>query len=285
MSEVLNESNIKENKLSASEAKSLSWKIFWSMWIPAIWISPKIARKIARKIAIKFYDDIFKKLWINVNIKFSEDAKENFPQELEALNEYIVNWVISDENLKYISKLFFWNHTKWSVEATWAYYLVPTDTRIVLKDILNYILGVFALNPISFDRSNITTKATRKRNKKIRETIESWKRVLLYPEGTRTDNWEILNFKNSYTSEVFKAIKATSDEVSKIVTIITTDSHEVFPYTLEEGMMWKWNLWKWDVVITIDFIDASLYENVNDFNKAVKNIMENNLNKNKVWIN
>lgn len=252
----------------------LALKILKSISKAKEWITFSESRMIARKEAIKFYQEIFPQLWINVNIKFSDVANDNFPLQCEALNEYILNWNVNSE---YISKLFLWNHTKWSIEAVWAYSILPPDTRILLKDLLTYIPWITSLDPIVFYRNKVNPSFTKKRNKEIYDTLEKSQRVLIYPEWTRIE-WNILwEFNYNLYSKAFESIKTFTDDFSKIVTLITTDSFEVMPNSLEKSLLFLWKYSSWNINITIDFIDAWLYDNIKEFNNDIKSIIQNNI--------
>jgi hypothetical protein len=273
----LNSTSWKE--ISAFDTATLSWQIIWSIFKAREGKTPEESRFIARNEANNFYKVIFKELWINVEINFSSDANDNFPLQVEALNEYILNWEITEEQSKNISKLFLWNHTKWSTEAIWAYSIVPPDTRIQLKDLLTYIPWILSLDPIVFYRNKLDKENTRIRNNEIRNTILDKKRVLIFPEWTRVEGESIGEFKTSLYKEAFKSIKTLSDETSQIITIITTDNNDVFPDTLEKSVLWLWNARTGTIKFTIDFIDASIYKNIEEFNVNVTDIIEWNLNK------
>ena len=270
---------------SQINATFLSWKILLNMVFPPFqYLDSKkeyniLSREKARESAIYFFNDVFKKYWINVEVNFSDEADNSFPEQVLALKEYIENWIITDEIKKHLSSLYLWNHTKWWIEAFGWYYLIPTDTRFQLKSNLALLPWIYYTDPIQFDRSKQTKEIVKKRNKKIWDTLEKWERIFIYPEWTRTKTWNLLPFKDSLVKKAFEVIKTQRNVLNSVVTIITTDSHKIFPYTIEEGLLLKWKLWKWDLTFTIDFIDISLYENVSDFNSAVKKIIEYNLNK------
>ena len=61
--------------------------------------------------------------------------------------------------------------------------------------------------------------------------------------------------------------------------MITSDTHDVFPTTLEKVLLRKWDIYSWDVNIKIDIIEIETWENIKDFNKRVYNIIKNNLEK------
>ena len=278
--------NIQENiweEISAFDTAKLSWQIIWSILKAKEGKTTEESRLIARDEANNFYKVIFKELWINVEINFSKDANDNFPLQVEALNSYILSWQITDKQLENISKLFLWNHTNWSTEAIWAYWIVPTDTRIQLKDLLTYIPWILSLDPIVFYRNKLDKENIKIRNNEIKNTILDKKRVLIFPEWTRVEGESIWEFKTSLYKEAFKTIKTLRDTTSQIVTIVTTDNNDVFPCNLEKSLIWLWNAKTGTITFTIDFIDASVYNNIEDFNSNVTDIIEWNLNKN-IWI-
>lgn len=255
----------------------LSWKIIWSIMNANNWKNTEESRQIARDETLNFFNNVFKDLWINVEINFSNNSKENFENEVIALSEYIYTWTISDFNKKYISQLFLWNHTKWSTEAIWAYSIIPLDTSIQLKDILTYIPWIDSLKPIVFYRNKLDKETIKFRNNEIKNTINSWKRVLIFPEWTRIEWSKIWEFQTSLYKNAYNLVKDTK---SSIITIITTDNSNVFPTTLEKNLVWMWTINKWTIKFTIDFIDAWVYEKIDDFNNKITAIIKWNVKKN-----
>lgn len=257
---------IESFKLAIQILKSINKTQEWNNFIES--------RMIARKQAIKFYKEIFPKLWINVNINFSKEASDTFPFQCEALNNYISNWIYDNETL---SKLFLWNHTKWWVEAVWAYSIIPADTRILLKDLLTYIPWITSLDPIVFYRKKVNPSFTKKRNNEISTTLKKDQRILIYPEWTRVE-WNILwDFNQNLYLKAFNTIKSYTDNYSQIVTLITTSSYNVMPNSIEKSLLFLWKYKTWDINITIDFIDAWLYDHIKDFNTDIQKIIQNNL--------
>lgn len=283
----LNNSNqlIEKNKLWYIKSVNLIWNILKKISDIKDIENTKEARTKAREITIHIFNNLFKENWINININFSDTAKENFENEYMALLAYIIIWEINNENLP---QLFLGNHNSWWIEALSAYRIVPIDTTIQLKDILTWLPWIKNTNPIIFKRiseilkilqiESIDTKEESKyRKNKIEKTIEKWERVYIFPEWTRVAWREIWKFHTSLYKSAYEKIMSWG--WNKTIWIITTYSDESFPSTFEETIfIWK-SIYSWNIDFTIDFIDASLFNNIKDFNEEVEKIISNNLFK------
>lgn len=265
-----------DTQLSKIETAKISWKIFSEVSSVANAKNPEEARLLARESVIRIYNEYFKQLWIKVSIKFSHNAISNFPSEVYALEKYIETWEI----LSYIPLLFLWNHQAYWLEAVWAYHIFPTNWRIQLKDLLWKIpffwKWINALNSIIFDRKNWLTKEfAKKRNEEIVSTLDSWKSVLIYPEWTRSRDWNLWSFSTSLFKPAYDYIQKNS--VNKVVCIISSSTDDVFPDTFEKSLFCLSNAKKWEITYVIDFIDSSVYENIKTFSNDVEAIIWKNI--------
>lgn len=264
--------------LSKLKTSTLAWNIFRQVWWVANSTNSDEAREMARKSTKEIYENLFADLWIKVSINFSNDSSKDFPKEFEALQRYIKTWELSEN----IPLLFLWNHQAFWLEAIWAYDIFPTNGRILLKDTLTKIPyfwnWIKALDPIIFDRKLWLTKEnTKKRNEEIRDTVLSWRSVLIYPEWTRSRNWDLGDLYPALYSTAVKTIKESLDIPNKVAAIITSNTNNTFPDTLEKSLFFWSNAKKLDIKFTIDFIDLTTFENMKEINEAVEGILSDNL--------
>jgi hypothetical protein len=177
--------------------------------------------------------------------------------------------------------LWLWNHQAFWLEAIGAYYYFPTNWRIVLKDDLIkppfFWDWIKAIDPIVYYRW--VNSAEELRDIEIKNTLLQKKAVLIYPEWTRSKDWNIRWFDYKKYKAWYEIITNLNNEVSSKVAIITSDTFDVLPQTLEKTLLFMWDVNPWDISYTIDIIDASLYENIREFNKDVKQIILWNLKK------
>jgi len=251
------------------------------LWIKKIekYSNPYQARQESRLFTKDFYENFCPKFWINVEIKFSQKTREQYPEIVEAIENYIKTWELS----KILPLLWLWNHQSFGIEAFWAYYIFPTNWRIVLKNELteNFFIwqGIQAIDPIILYRWE--SWAWKIRNSNIINTILDNNPVLVYPEGTRSKDWKIRWFNYKNYQAWYNLITDTQNYFSSKVAIITADTMKVLPQTLEKTFLWMWNINPWTITYTIDIVDANLYDNIQEFNKEIKNILLWNLNKEK----
>ena len=105
------------------------------------------------------------------------------------------------------------------------------------------------------------------------------KAVLIYPEWTRSKDWKIRWFDYKKYKAWYEIITNLSNEINSKVAVITSDTFDVLSNTLEDTLLLMWEVNPWTITYTIDIVDASLYENIRTFNKDVKDILSNNLQK------
>ena len=185
----------------------------------------------------------------------------------------------------------------------WLYDYFPTNGRAVLKDELllppYFWKWIEAIDPIVYYRrmSKINSKevffyllkkifldkkwliSRKERNDQIQKTILEKKAVLIYPEWTRSKNGQLLKFRDWLYKPAYDLLSKEAEWFSKRVALITSDTHDVFPTTLEKVLLRKWEIYSWDVNIKIDIIEIETWENIKNFNKRVYNIIKNNLEK------
>jgi len=239
--------------------------------------SPDKAREKARKISKKFNEKICPRFWINISFEFWEKSIKKYPEIIDSIKKYIKTWELS-ENLPL---LWIWNHQAFWLEAIWAYAYFPKNWRIVLKDDLLkppfFWKGIQAIDPIVYYRWE--KNAEDRRDAAIKNTILDKKAVLIYPEWTRSKDWKIRWFDYKKYKAWYEIITNLSNEINSKVAVITSDTFNVLPNTLEDSILLMWDINPWTITYTIDIVDASLYENIRTFNKDVKSILENNLQK------
>lgn len=241
--------------------------------------TPFKSRKNAKNTTRKFYEKICPKYWINIEYKFWDETLNDYPYIVEWIKNYIFNWMEFND----FPLLWLGNHQAGSIEAVWAYDFFPLDWRIVLKDDLIkppfFWDAIKSIDPIVHYRNNKDSEKIR--YNEINNQILNNKAVLIFPEGTRSKNWKLWNFKSSLYKPAFDTIKENKDQISQILAVVTVDSFDVFPDTLEKSMLFMWEVKPWTITYTIDIVDISLYETVKDVNKKVRNTIQFNLdNKN-----
>ena len=156
--------------------------------------------------------------------------------------------------------------------------ILPFNFRIVLKDFLKIIPWILSLNPILFYRKKVNKKYTKKRNSEIKDTLEKWGGVFIYPEWTRSDElWEL---NKNYFKSLFDTVKNTKEIKNKVVMILTMDNNHIFNFKLEKWLIWKWNINKWTINLTIDLVDISNMD-IDEFTKYMGNKILLNLNNKK----
>ncbi len=241
--------------------------------------NPEKAREKARKISKKFYEKVCPKFWVNVVFEFGEETREKYPEIVQAIEKYIQIWKLSD----ILPLLWIWNHQAFWLEAIWAYAYFPKNWRIVLKDDLLkppfFGKGIKAIDPIVYYRWEKNAEV--RRNAEIKNTLLQKKAVLVYPEGTRSKDGKIRGFDYKKYKAWYEIITNLNNEVSSKVAVITSNTFKVLPNTLENAILLMWDVNSWTITYTIDIIDASLYKNIRIFNKDIKIILENNLQKEK----
>jgi 1-acyl-sn-glycerol-3-phosphate acyltransferase len=236
---------------------------------------PFKARVNAKNTTRNFYENICPNYWINVEYKFSKNSIKNNPEIIESIKKYISLWEKSDN----LPLLWLWNHQAFWLEAVWAYDYFPTDWRIVLKDDLIkppfFWDSIKSLAPIIHYRNYKNLE--RIRHNEIKNQILENKAILIFPEWTRSKTWELWNLKSSLYKPAFETIKLNIKEFSQKIAIITSDTFSVLPNTLENSLLFMWELNPWNIIYTIDIIDISLYENIRKFNLDIRKIILNNL--------
>ncbi len=255
--------------------KTVSWVIE-----TAKYNNPTEARENSRIFSKDFHEEFCPQFWIKVKINFWEETKKKYPEIVEAINNYIETGKLSD----LLPLLWVWNHQAFGLEAIWAYYYFPKNWRIVLKDDLLkpplFWQWILAINPIVFNRNN-KLESIEKRNLEIIKTLFKWIPILVYPEWTRSKDETIRGFDYKNYKAWYDIITSTQNNFSSKIAVITSDTMNVLPKTLEKTLLWMWNINPWTITYTIDIVDASLYENIRVFNKDVKKILNNNLQKEK----
>jgi hypothetical protein len=198
---------------------------------------------------------------------------------VQAIEKYIETWEISEN----IPLLWLWNHQAFWLEAIGAYYYFPKNWKIVLKDDLLkppfFGKGIQAIDPIVYYRWKKDAEA--RRDAEIKNTLLQKKAVLVYPEGTRSKDGKIRGFDYKKYKAWYEIIANLNNQVSSKVALITSDTFDVLPQTLEKTLLFMWDVNPWKITYTIDVVDASLYENIRTFNKNIKDILINNFQKEK----
>lgn len=240
---------------------------------------PEKATNKARKISKNFNEEVCPRFWVNVVFNFGEETRKKYPEIVKAIENYIETWEVSD----ILPLLWIWNHQAFWLEAIWAYAYFPRNWRIVLKDDLLkppfFWKGIKAIDPIVYYRWEKNAEA--RMDAAIKTTILEKKAVLIYPEWTRSKDWKIRWFDYKKYKAWYEIITNLSNEVNSKVAVITSDTFNVLPNTLEDTLLLMWDVNPWTITYTIDIVDASLYENIRTFNKDVKDILMNNLQKEK----
>ena len=230
----------------------------------------------AKKITRNFYEKICPKYWINVEYTFGEDSFNDFPEIVDEIKEYIEKWTLPEKS----PLLWLWNHQAFWLEAVWAYDYFPTTWKIVLKDDLVkpplFWDAILDKDPIIHYRNDKNLEKIR-HDEIIKQILEK-KAILIFPEWTRSKDWNLWNFKSSLFKPAFDTIKSNTDKISQKIAIITADTFPVFPSTLENSILFMWEINPWTIKYTIDIIDISLYSTARGVNKVVRNIIQNNLN-------
>ncbi len=240
--------------------------------------NPIDARYNSKRTSRRFFETLYDKYKINFSYNFWLESFKKYPDIIESIKNYISTWKIE----KNLPKLWLWNHQAFWLEALWAYDYFPIDWKIVLKDELLtpplFWAWIKSIDPIVYYRWEIN--AEDRRNAAIKTTILEKNAVLIYPEWTRSKDWRIRWFDYKKYKAWYDIITNLANEVNSQVAIITSDTFDALPNTLEESLLFMWDLNFWNITFTIDIIDASLYENIREFNNDVKNILETNLKKN-----
>ncbi len=273
-------------------------KLYWTVWKASEWNNSEESRNIAREWTKEFHEYI-KQFWIIINYSFSEETINKFPEIVNAIENYINTWEISD----ILPLLWLWNHQSFWLEAMWLYDYFPTTWSPLLKDELllppYFWKWIEAIDPIVYYRkmNKINPKelvfyllkkffidkkfllSRKQRGDKIQKTILEKKAVLIYPEWTRSKNWKLLKFRDGLYKPAYDILSKEAEWFSNKVALITSDTHDVFPTTLEKVLLRKWNIYSGEVNIKIDIIEIETWEKIKEFNKKVYNIIEWNLNK------
>ena len=273
-------------------------KLYWNVWKASEWINVEDSRNIARESTKEFYE-FLKNFGINVNYSFWNDSEEKFPEIINAIKNYIETWEVSDV----IPLLWLWNHQSFWLEAMGLYDYFPINWRPLLKDELllppYFWKWIEAIDPIVYfrrmakinpkevffyllkkfflDKKYLTSR--KERNNEIQKTILEKKAVLIYPEWTRSKTWELLKFREWLYKPAYDILSKEAEWFSNKIAIITSDTHDIFPTTLEKVLLRKWEIYRWEVNIKIDIIEIETWENIKHFNKRVYDIIKWNLQK------
>lgn len=284
--------------LERSDITDIWNRVYWTVWKASEGTTPEEARMIGKQWTREFYEYI-KQFGINVNYIFSEETIKQFPEIVDAIQNYINTWEISD----ILPLLWLWNHQSFWLEAMWLYDYFPTNGRVLLKDELllppYFWKGIEAIDPIVYYRRLakylpkeliffLLKKMTldkkwlisrKERENQIQKNILEKKAVLIYPEWTRSKNGELLKFREGLYKPAYDIISKEAEWFSNKVALIKSDTHDVFPTTLEKVLLRKWEIYTWNVNLKIDIIEIETWENIKDFNKRIYSIIEWNLNK------
>jgi len=251
----------KEKKGTKLDWFNISQWMFWNQ-LKLRWTdSPTEARNLARTIWLDFIKDIKEKYGININIDYSEESKNKYPDLIE-----------NPEKLK----VWLWNHQFNGLEWRLSYTFLPNNVRIIVKDLMTKFPLVWKaikkLDPITFDRwskireklrkidyfkDKIKSKSRIAESRRLKENVEktfkNWEWVYLFPEWTRTKDWKLRKFHSSlYKQAIIESIKQWQNKI----VIVSTDSHDTFPYTFDKSLYKWWTpLLNSDVNITLDILD------------------------------
>ena len=258
----------------------LTAKVYWAVASVANTSNPEEARKKATDETENLYTNLFPEYWIDFEVNFSEESIKNFKETIDAIISAKSQWIVSNEE----PLLWLWNHQAYWIEAIWAYYFLPNRARILLKDDLLlpplFWKWIKALDPIVFNRKLSKKDVIIEVNNEQRKTIDAKKPVLVFPEWTRAKDWILNKFNPLLYKWAYEAIQNHDSEVSKKVAIITADTFNIFPSTMEKTMFWLWkSLNTWTVSYTIDIVEIDVNEGIKNFNWRVYEIVKNNLMK------
>ena len=284
------------NLLDRSDITDIWNRLYWSVWKSSEWSTPEEARLIARE-STKEFQEFLKKFDININYLFWENSENSFPEEVNAIKQYIESWELSDD----IPLLWLGNHQAFWLEAMWLYDYFPVNGRAVLKDELllpkYFWKGIESIDPIVYYRKLgkytpkeilffILKKMTldkkwlisrKQREDQIKESILEKKAVLIYPEWTRSKKWKLLKFRSGLYKPAYDILSQNLEWFSNRVALVTSDTYKNFPTTLEKVLLRKWEIYSWDINIKIDIIDIKAWENIKEFNKMIYDIIKLNL--------
>jgi len=262
-----------------------SFKFALDVWMQVVRnrniIDPLLARENAKNSTRDFYEIICPKYWINVEYKFWDDSLNKYPDLVKQIKNYIEIW----EDIKNGPLLYLWNHQSFWIEAVWAYDYFPINWRIILKDDLLkppfFWKWIKSIDPIIHYRKKSGSEEYR--IKQIENQVLEWKAVLIYPEWTRSKDWNIRNFKTSLYEPAYNIIKNSTDNISKEIILITSDTYWnkdmnwVLPTTMEKSLIFKWKLNPWKIIYTIDIISIESYDSIKKFNSEIRDIIKWNL--------
>lgn len=221
------------------------------------------------------------------NINNSQEAREMAKVQAESFFELLeslginVNFHGFDRYSKDIL-CFLGNHQTFGLEAMGAYGLVPTNTRILLKSSLLkppfFGGGVEALDPIVYHRAD-PKSALRNIQAETVNTIENEQPVLIFPEGTRSEDGGLETFKISLYRKAIETIQEM-ESVRKSIGIITVDTFSALPLKVEPGLLLdkKSRARKTNINFQLNVLDIGDL-NSQEINTEVREIIEKNLHR------
>lgn len=272
-------------------------KLYWSVGKASEWNNINESRLIAKNSTKEFHEYL-KEFWININYIYWKDTMQQFPEIVDAIQNYINKWELSE----ILPLLWLWNHQSFWLEAMWLYDYFPTNGRALLKDELllppYFWKWIESINPIVYYRrlSKYTPKeviffilkkltldkkwliSRKEREKQIQKSILEKSPVLIYPEWTRSKNGKLLKFSSWLYKPAYDILSKEAEWFSNKVALITSDTFDCFPTTPEKVLLRKWEIYSWEVNIKIDIVGIETWESIKDFNKRIYSIIKENLN-------
>lgn len=158
----------------------------------------------------------------------------------------------------------FGNHTISGIEALYVHAMLPVNTRVVVKDsLLKVPFGIgeaFATtDPIVAERNEdgslknekgMMREIMRTLSDRDREKGTFKNRIHIFPEGTRSRDGELLDFKK------VKGLATIAKRYGKdLVPIITTDSHSVLNFASDPIGAFRGDMYRGEVRFYLDFLD------------------------------
>jgi 1-acyl-sn-glycerol-3-phosphate acyltransferase len=163
------------------------------------------------------------------------------------------------------TKISVGNHTKSGIEAFYVHAMTPFNTRVVVKDsLIKLPLGIGegfkTTDPIVMEQG--TTSGVMR---DILSTIKSGGRVHVFPEGTRSRDGALLEFKG-----LEGLVKISQRSGSYEMPVITTDSFSVINASIED-IFFK-DIYPGEVRFYLDFVNIK-DRNPEDAAKEIRSTM------------